>query len=144
MATRFDNHPNKGLEYNVYADAESAKIVFENWNTRFILRPFEVGGKVLTGIALIHNDSIQSSPVKDAYTISLEYDKNTKGQTSFDQTAVLVATRGIEPYFESRMLNLKIEDNVTKIIVPGERIEYLSLRQLPEEIAKTIEALMAH
>lgn len=144
MAASLEKDPNKGREYNVFIDSVAAQIVFNEWENEFILSPFEVGVKILTGIPLINNDSIANSPVKNSYRIALEYDKNTKGRMSWDQTAVLVAARGIEPYFKSRMLNMKIEDDGTNIVIPGNRITYISFKQTPEQITEVIETMMAH
>lgn len=144
MAASLEKAEDRGYEYNVYIDPKSAQIVFDQWNTPLILSPFEVGLKVLTGIPLINNEAIQNSPVKDAYEIALAADNNTEGRMSWDQTAVLVAVRGIEPYFNSRKLNMKIEDDGTNVVIPGERFDYLSFKQTPEGVAKVIEDLMAH
>ena len=144
MAARLEEGKDSGREYNVYVDAPSSQKVFNEWNTQVILSPFEVGLKVLTGIPLINNEQIQNSPVKDAYKIALTKDNNTTGRMSWDQTAVLVAARGLEPYFDSRKLNMKIEDDGTNVLIPGKKFTYLSFKQSPEEIAEVIETLMAH
>ena len=46
-------------------------------------------------IKLINDEGIQNSHVKDAFAIALEKDKNIIGRNSWDETAVLVAVRGI-------------------------------------------------
>ncbi|HKK47337.1 MAG TPA: nucleoside hydrolase [Balneolaceae bacterium] len=96
MAGAFPN----GKEFNVDKDIPAANYVFENWPTKIIFSGFNIGKKIKTGIPLIRNDSIKNSPVKDVFRISIpqaEEDKN--GRMSWDETAVLVAVRGADPYY---------------------------------------------
>ena len=144
MAARLEKEKDRGREYNIYVDTRSAQEVFTHWDTPVILSPFEVGVKILTGVPLIHNQEIQNSPVKDAYHIAMTKSNNTAGRMSWDQTAVLVAVRGIQPYFYSQKLNMRIEDDGTNVLIPGERFTYLSLQQSANEIAAIIEKMMAH
>ena len=131
-------------EYNVNVDASASQKVFDNWPTQVILSGFEIGEKILTGIKLINNQSIQNSPVKDAFKIALAKDKNTTGRNSWDETAVLTAIRGAKPYFSYRKLNMQIKDDGTNVIIPGQRFLYLQFARQPAEIAKAIESLMMH
>jgi pyrimidine-specific ribonucleoside hydrolase len=101
MAGRFDNEIGKYKEFNVVLDAASSKIAFDNWPTSIIFTGFEIGLKLPTGIPLINNSSIVNSPVKDAFAISIPKDIGDKnGRWSWDQTAVLIAVRGYEKYYE--------------------------------------------
>lgn len=142
MATGMEEGKKSGREYNVYVDVESAKKFFAVWNTPVFLSPFEVGEKIHTGIRLINSDSITNSPVKEAYSIALTKDRNTIGRCSWDQTAVLVAAKGVDPYFNVTMLNMKITNDGTNVIIPGKRFHYLSLKHPPEIVAKVIEEYM--
>jgi inosine-uridine nucleoside N-ribohydrolase len=135
---------NSGYEFNVITDAVASKKVFQEWPTPVILSGFEIGEKILTGIALIHNDAIQNSPVKDAFAIALTKDHNTIGRNSWDETAVLVAVRGIEPWFGFRKLNLTILPDGKDSIIPGDKFKCLTFKQTPAEIGKVIESLMMH
>lgn len=144
MAARIDSGKNTGYEFNVVIDAKASQKVFSEWPTPWIMSGFEIGEKIHTGIRLINNDKIQNSPVKDAFKIALAKDSNTIGRNSWDETAVLVAVRGIEPYFNSKKLNFKIEDDGKDIVIPGDKITYLTFKQTPEEIGKVIEDLMMH
>jgi inosine-uridine nucleoside N-ribohydrolase len=144
MSARLDSATNSGYEFNVVVDAKASQKVFTEWPTPWIMSGFEIGEKILTGIRLIHNDEIQNSPVKDAFAVALAKDKNTVGRNSWDETAVLVAVRGTQPWFNSSKLNFKIEDDGKDVLVPGEKITYLSFKENPEAIAKTIEDLMMH
>jgi inosine-uridine nucleoside N-ribohydrolase len=142
MAARLDKDSTGGYEFNVLADAAASKKVFAEWPTPVILSGFEIGEKILTGIKLVHNQSIQNSPVKDAFEIALGKDKNTAGRNSWDETAVLVAVKGIAPYFGYRKLNLEIKDDGKNVLIPGEKFTYLVFKQTPEEIGKLIEDMM--
>jgi inosine-uridine nucleoside N-ribohydrolase len=133
-----------GYEFNVVVDAKASKKVFNEWPTPVILSAFEIGEKVLTGIRLIHNDQIRNSPVKDAFTVALTYDSNSVGRNSWDETAVLVAVRGIAPYFGSRKLSLDVMDDGKCVVVPGSKFTYLEFKQEPSAIATVIEDLMMH
>jgi len=131
-------------EFNVHIDAKASQKVFTEWNTPMLLSGFEIGEKVRTGIRLINNESIQDSPVKDAYQVALTKDKNTIGRNSWDQTAVLVAIKGIEPYFSYRKLNFEIKDDGTNVLIPGDKIMYLTEKMPTAEVATIIEDYMTH
>lgn len=100
MAGRFDSEMGKFKEFNVVRDAASSKIVFEQWNTPVIFSGFEIGVRILSGLPLLAS-SIQNSPVKEVYQISIPKDPQDKnGRMSWDQTAVLIAVRGYEKYYD--------------------------------------------
>lgn len=144
MATGIGADGKTFSEYNVNVDAASAQEVFKSWPTPITLSGFEIGEKILTGIKLTHNYSIQNSPIKDAFQIALDRDKNTIGRNSWDETAVLTAIRGPKPYFTYRKLNMEIKDDGTDVVIPGERFLYLQFAMEPAAIAKDIEQLMMH
>ncbi len=144
MAARIDKDEKSGYEFNVMIDAAASQKVFKDWPTPMIVTGFEIGEKILTGIRLIHNEAIQNSPVKDAFEIALDKDKNTLGRNSWDETAVLVAVRGLEPWFGFRKLNFEIENDGKNVLIPGDKLTYLTFQQTPEEISKVIEDLMMH
>lgn len=144
MAASLPKGKTKGREYNVYVDTKAARTVFQQWETPVILSPLEVGEQIHTGIPLIRDESIRNSPVKDAYAIALGKDKNTTGRMSWDQTAVLVAIRGTDPWFNVRKLNFQIEDDGSNSIIPGERFTLLELNDKKDELQALIEELMHH
>jgi inosine-uridine nucleoside N-ribohydrolase len=144
MAAGIDKTGNSAYEFNVFVDAAASKKVFTEWPTPIILSGFEIGEKILTGIPLIHNAAIQNSPVKDAFAVALAKDSNTVGRNSWDETAVLVAVRGLLPWFGSRKLNFEIKEDGKNVLIPGEKFTYLTFKETPEEIAKVIEDLMMH
>ena len=144
MAARIDKDGNGGYEFNVLVDAAASKKVFADWPTPIILSGFEIGEKILTGIRLINNEKIQNSPVKDAFAVALAKDSNTLGRNSWDETAVLVAVRGMAPWFGYKKLNFEIKDDGKDVLIPGEKFTYLTFKETPEAIAKQIEDLIMH
>ena len=129
-------------EFNVLVDASASRKVFNEWPTPILLSGFEIGYKILTGKRLIANESLQNSPVKDAFQIALTADKNTEGRHSWDQTAVLVAVRGAEPYFGVRKINFEIKGDGTSLVIPGDRFSYLTEKMAATDVAGVIEDLM--
>jgi inosine-uridine nucleoside N-ribohydrolase len=144
MAARIDKDGMSGYEFNVMVDAAASQKVFADWPTPVTISGFEIGEKILTGIRLINNETIENSPVKDAFQIALAKDNNKLGRNSWDETAVLVAVLGIEPYFGFRKLNFEIKDDGRDVVIPGEKFTYLVFKQSPVEIGKVIEDLMMH
>lgn len=137
--------PNDEREFNVYMDAPAAKYVSEQWPTEIIFSGFEIGKDILTGTKLI-KDCLSGSPIKDAYEISLaEGDKN--GRMSWDQTAVLVAINGYEPYFdiEKGVFSIIKEDgtNHWEANENGKHIRLIE-RISDKEMADAIERYMMH
>jgi pyrimidine-specific ribonucleoside hydrolase len=97
MAGRFPS----GSEFNVNMDSVSSKYVYKNWPGKIIFTGFEIGWEIRTGLRLIKS-TIQNSPVKDVYRISIplaEEDKN--GRMSWDETAVLIGVYGTEGFFDT-------------------------------------------
>ncbi len=91
-----------GREFNVYIDSTAAEKVFTEWPTEIIFSGFEIGEKVITGLPLVNAPSIDT-PIKTAYTKALPHWKaDSLGRNSWDQTAVLVAVRGADPYYSLR------------------------------------------
>lgn len=89
----------EGREYNVFIDSLASEKVFNNWPTEIIFSGFEIGSKVITGNTLIHNDKI-NSPIKEVYAKAMPHWKSDSvGRMSWDQTAVLVAAKGHDPYY---------------------------------------------
>jgi pyrimidine-specific ribonucleoside hydrolase len=89
-----------GSEFNVDRDIPASKKVISDWPTQIIFSGFEIGVEILTGLPLIHNNSIQNSPVKEVFALSIPFDPQDKnGRMSWDETAVLVAVRGWEKYY---------------------------------------------
>ena len=96
MAGRFPS----GSEFNVNRDAAASQNVFSNWPTNILFSGFEIGWKIKVGLPLIHNNAIHSSPVKDVFRISIPMAaEDSAGRMSWDETAVLVAIKGYQPFY---------------------------------------------
>jgi pyrimidine-specific ribonucleoside hydrolase len=91
----------EGKEFNVDRDPVSSRIVIAGWPTEIIFSGFEIGWDIRTGLPLINNNEIQNSPVKDAFARAIPMAKeDERGRMSWDETAVLVAINGYEPYYD--------------------------------------------
>jgi pyrimidine-specific ribonucleoside hydrolase len=96
-------------EFNIHMDAAASKYVFENWATPVIFSGFEIGQKIKTGLPLVNNGAIKNSPVKDVYRISIPMDVQDRlGRMSWDQTAVLVAIAGYQPFYKLQAGKIEI------------------------------------
>ncbi len=99
MAAHFGSEMGKFREFNVEKDALASVYTFQHWPTPILFSGFEIGSRIFTGLPLM-NSNYQNSPGKDVYARSIPMDKNDKnGRMSWDQTAVLVAIKGHEPYY---------------------------------------------
>lgn len=144
MAASLGKDGKGGNEFNVVVDAKASQKVFNEWPTPIILSGFQIGEKVMTGIPLINDEKIKNSPVKDAYDVALKKNNQMQGRNSWDQTAVYVAVRGLEPYFTSRKIAFDIKDDGKSVPIAGEKYTWLEFKQTPEQVAKGIEELMHH
>jgi len=96
MAGNFEG--DRMIEYNVLRDVPAAKKVFEQFPTKVVTSPFELGNQILYPASSIENDFNWTSahPVVIAYKsyLPMPYDRPT-----WDLTAVLYAIEGEQPYF---------------------------------------------
>lgn len=99
MAAHFGNEMGKFREFNVEKDVLASIYAFNNWPTPILFSGFEIGSRIFTGLPLM-NSKYAKSPGKDVYARAIPMDKNdVNGRMSWDQTAVLVAIKGYEPYY---------------------------------------------
>jgi len=90
-----------GAEFNVNQDAASSQYAYNNWPTQVIFSGFEIGAKIKAGLPLMHNPAISNSPVKKVFSMCIPMAPEDKlGRMSWDETAVLVAAGGYEPYYK--------------------------------------------
>lgn len=82
-------HPS-GKEWNVFRDAKSSIYAVRNWPTKIVWSGFEIGVEIKTGAGL--TTLPKSSPVRRAY----ELYNGITNRSSWDQTAVLFAVRGLD------------------------------------------------
>lgn len=136
----------EGKEFNVYIDTPASDTVLSNWPTEIIFSGFEIGKKILTGTSVIKMP-VENSPVKDTYRLCLaEGDKD--GRMSWDQTAVLVAIKGYEPYYHMERGTVSLADDHSgfNTWTPSDAGKHLRLiEKMPvPEITELIENYMKH
>lgn len=142
MAGRFP----EGSEFNVKIDAPSSQYAFDNFQRPIIFSGFEIGKDIKTGIPLISDSTIQNSPVKDVFRISIPMSaEDSAGRMSWDETAVLVGVKGYEPYYTL---------NSGRILVDGKGANkwdnnasghfHLVVKASPAEVQQLINKLIMH
>ncbi|KAA0992140.1 nucleoside hydrolase [Dyadobacter aurulentus] len=141
MAGRFP----KGREYNVYVDSVASEKVFTQWPTEIVFSGFEIGMEVVTGLKVINNASL-NSPVKDVYAKAMSFSKSDSlGRQSWDQTAVLFAVKGAEPYFGLQRGHYVPEGgNNAWRDDPNGPHAYMTFKRPAGEVTEAIEKLMMH
>lgn len=145
MAGRFDEEMGKFKEFNVVKDSVASVISFGQWPTPIIFSGFEIGVKIFTGLPIANSD-VTNSPVKDVFAISIPLDPNDKnGRMSWDETAVLVAVRGYEKYFDVAKGKIICNKNGSNgWDRNGERDYYLVQKMPIPEIEKVLNDLIMH
>ncbi|WP_217447622.1 nucleoside hydrolase [Maribellus comscasis] len=137
---------------NILLDVQSGKYVFENWPTKIIISGGEIGRSIRTGDRLVKTKT-KNNPVKDAYEIAFIEDRldtvsNYKyrkgGRSSYDQTAVLVAVRGVRNYFDMESGTMVVKDRAVIDWIPDENgNHYRLIDKMPKrDLAVIIEDLM--
>ncbi|MCK9638743.1 MAG: nucleoside hydrolase [Prolixibacteraceae bacterium] len=136
----------KGKEYNVYMDSTASKYCFEHWPTPVTFTGFEIGEKVKTGLKLMRS-TVRSNPVKDAFRIAMAgSNENLNGHMSWDQTAVLIAIYGFEPFFTTVKGTMKVSpdgSNTWDENPEGSQC-YVKMKMSPDSLAAFIEKRMMH
>ncbi|AQG79952.1 nucleoside hydrolase [Spirosoma montaniterrae] len=145
MAANFGPDMGKHREFNVEKDALASVYVFKNWPTPILFSGFEIGSRIFTGLPLVAS-SYQNSPGKDVFARSIPMDKNDKnGRMSWDQTAVLVAIKGYEPYYsivEGRIIPKA--DGSNGWDPAGRGHAYLVEKMPAAQVQAVIDQLMLH
>jgi len=133
----------EGREYNVLTDSVASEKVFANWPTQIILSGFEIGKQIKTGAKVIANERL-NSPVKDVYALAMPLSKDdADGRMSWDQTAVLVAVRGAQPYFGMKRGKIIVEGGSNRWQDDSMgRHAYLTEAMPVSQITALIEGLM--
>jgi pyrimidine-specific ribonucleoside hydrolase len=136
----------KGSEFNVDRDIPASKKVIADWPTPIIFSGFEIGVEILTGLPIIANNSIQNSPVKDVFSISIPQDPQDKnGRMSWDETAVLVAVRGWEKYYTLKPGRFIINNDGSNAWDEKGKGHFHLVKKKPvAEMAALINQLMMH
>ena len=135
----------KGREFNVFKDSVAAEKAFANWPTPIIFSGFEIGKQVKTGLRVVANETLKS-PVKDVYALCMPKSRqDNDGRMSWDQTAVLVAIRGVEPYYGLKRGRFVINGgNNAWQDDPNGSHYYLTEKMPVSKVTELIETLMMH
>ena len=135
-----------GNEFNVRMDASASQYVFNNWPTTILLSGVEIGFAIKTGLPLVNNASIQNSPVKDVYRISVPLSpQDSAGRMSWDQTAVLIAVKGYKPWWKIETGKMIVADNGSNTW--SKKVSshsYIKEAQPPSIVQQLIDKLMMH
>jgi len=127
-------------------DAAASEYVFNNWPTKILLSGVEIGFTITTGLPLVNNRSIQNSPVKDVYRISIPLSpQDSAGRMSWDQTAVLIAVKGYKPWWKIEKGKMIVADNGSnKWSKENSLHSYIAEEQPPSIVQELIDRLMMH
>jgi inosine-uridine nucleoside N-ribohydrolase len=142
MAGRFPS----GSEFNVNQDAVASQNVFSNWPTNILFSGFEIGWKIKVGLPLIHNNAIRNSPVKDVFRISIPMNADdSAGRMSWDETAVLVAVKGYEPFYHLEYGRIQVApDGSNSWSTEGKQHAHLVEAVSPEIVRAYINKVIMH
>jgi inosine-uridine nucleoside N-ribohydrolase len=135
-----------GSEFNVKIDAAASQYVFNNWQTPILFSGFEIGWPIRTGLPLINNASIKNSPVKDVFRISIPMNpQDSAGRMSWDQTAVLVAIKGYQPWYKIEKGKIAVADDGSNTWLKEPSSHSYLVEALPAKtVAEFINKLMMH
>jgi len=129
-----------GREYNLYMDTRASIIAFDYWPGEIIFSGFEIGRDVQTGYPLILNKEIENSPVRDVFKMKVD-----RNRSSFDQTAVLVAVRGVDSFYDLVPGRITVNlDGSNGWDSEGEGHYYLVEKTDPKIIEDIINELIQH
>ena len=133
-----------GKEFNIIEDVTSSKEALENWPTPVIFSGFEIGVKIKTGLPMVNNNEIHNSPAKDVFKICLPMSpQDADGRMSWDETAVLVAVRGYQPYYTLHQGKIKVaDDGIDSWDENGKGQFYLVEKESPKNMEDIINHLM--
>src|SRR5215831_5519132 len=142
MAGRFP----EGKEFNVFIDSIASQQVFTKWPTEVIFSGFEIGEKIKTGLPLVQNNAIQNNPTKDVFRICLPMSKeDNNGRSSWDETAVFVAVKGFEPYYNLESGSIIVNDDGSNSWDKDGTNQYYLVEKLQhEQVQQLINDLIQH
>jgi len=136
----------KTPETNIRTHREAAKVVAEQWPGEIIWVGFEIGNIVFTGEGL--KLTPQDNPVRRAYELRPFRGRPAidGGQPSWDQTAALIAVRGLEPdlweVVKGGRVEVDSEGKTTWRSDAAGKHSYVRLVGSPQKVAAVIEDLM--
>jgi pyrimidine-specific ribonucleoside hydrolase len=135
-----------GKEFNLAQDVRSANKVLTEWPGPILFSGFEIGQKIKTGIPLIHNKEIRKSPVKDVFALCIPMaEEDSAGRMSWDETAVFVAVKGWQNYYDLETGRCKINAEGFNEWEPGSTNEaHLIEKMSPEKMSQILNLLIMH
>jgi len=133
-------------EYNIRIDSNASQYVFTHWPSPVLLSGFEIGVKIHSGLPLIHNNEIKTSPIKDVFRIAIPKAKSdSAGRMSWDETAVLVAAKGYSPYYTIRKGTMIIhKDGTNSWSSKGKKHAHLVEKEPVVVVEQIINKVMQH
>lgn len=136
----------EGKEFNIFIDSIASQEVFTNWPTEVVYSGFEIGEKIKTGLPLVQNSAIQNSPAKDVFRIALPMaDEDKNGRSSWDETAVLVAVKGYEPWYTAESGSIIVNEDGSNSWDNDGTNQYYLVEKLPyAQVQHLINQLMQH
>lgn len=154
MACRYPD----GKEYNSMIDHESSRIAIENWPTPVIFTDWNYGFDCFAGRAIAES-GIKGNPVADVFAGNIPSRDEIKGKAAhylrgafgmagraaWDQTAVLIAVWGTEPYFNvTRGKYRMVGKDGANEWVPDEKGPHLRVTEKVSkaEVGRIIDELM--
>ena len=135
-----------GSEFNVNQDAAASQYAYSSWPTFILFSGFQIGEKIKTGLPIMHNNAITNSPVKTVFSICIpKAAEDNLGRMSWDETAVLVACAGYEPYYSLQYGHINVAaDGSNTWTNNGKQQAYLVEKQSPLTVQAIINQLMMH
>lgn len=147
------SHPN-GKECNSRHDAKASDYAFRNWPTPIVWTDFQYGRTCYAGRAVAELPSADDNPVRDVFrkmltprekvVVGKSWDQ-LAGHPSWDETAVLIAVRGWEPYFNlerGRFEMVGTEGDDRWVSDPSSRSGRVVEKLPKEKVGKIIDELM--
>jgi inosine-uridine nucleoside N-ribohydrolase len=145
----------EGSESNFTVDAAATRALVEGWPTPITFSGFEIGEDLMTGARLW--ETPEASPVRASYhywdlhfarqfTPAFDPETGIWPHSSFDQTAVLYAVRGLRDYWTAVTdgHNAIAEDGTNAWLDAPDRAHAYLVEAMPrEDLARIIEELMA-
>ena len=148
-----------GKEYNSATDAEASRIAIGNWPTPVIFTDWNYGIDCFAGRTLAEANQ-KDNPVADVFAGNIPSRDEIRsdsarqmrncygmgGRSAWDETAVLIAVRGTEPYFNVnrgtyRMVGTNGEDEWAPDEENGPHLR-VTERMPKAEVARIIDELM--
>jgi hypothetical protein len=136
----------EGSAFNITNDVAAARYVLENWPSPVLFCGVETGEKIKTGLSLIKNDSLQNSPVKDAFSLSSDrWGKDSAIKKNHSEIAVLAGVSGYEKWYDVKQGKILIneKDGSNKWLDnPQSEQYYLVEKSSPAIVQQVIDELL--